>query len=163
MIQSRRVYGDQKEEFELGVRIDCVRSKRRRSITGEARRGEATWSRVQVGGSPESGDGGRRRGERGYGERASDTDAATTLDSSRFLFAGWVFFSWIFVALSTREEKVAGIQPYIGPDSETRRDIWPRSCSGLARLYFCSSSSHGKGKLIEVIFILSAYAGNIKL
>jgi hypothetical protein len=49
-----------------------------------------------------------------------------------------------------------------------KRDIWPRSCSGLARLKFCSSSirenprpllfnlpfsssSHGKGKLIEVM------------
>jgi hypothetical protein len=90
---------------------------------------------------------------------ASHTDAATTLD--------WLgFLSWIFVALSTREEKVAGIQPYIG--GIRKRDIWPRSCSGLARLKFCSSSirenprpllfnlpfsssSHGKGKLIEVM------------
>jgi hypothetical protein len=95
MIQSRRVYGDQKEEFELGVLIDCVRSKRRRSITGEA-----TCSRVQVGGSPESGNGGRG----GKGDMASHTDAATTLD--------WLgFLSWIFVVLSTREGKAQEYNP----------------------------------------------------
>lgn len=105
---------DQKEEFELGARVGRVRSRRSRSLTGEA-----TWSRVQAGRIAGVGDA-RRRGRKG--DMPSDTDAATTPGTDFFLLLGF-FFLWFFVGLSPRVKKKV-IQA--SPDSG-EKDIRPNN------------------------------------